>query len=51
MSAQLIINIELNGTERIKFEEVKAKIGVTKPNTEILRVCIAEVHTRLFPIK
>lgn len=47
-TAEIIINLELKGEDATKFEEVKSKIGISKPNTEILRGCIAEVHQRLF---
>lgn len=44
----LTINIELKGDDKTKFEAVKTKFGISKPNTEILRECIAEVHQTLF---
>ncbi len=48
VKADIIINLELNGEDAKKFEEVKLKLGISKPNTEILRECITEKHQRLF---
>lgn len=44
---ELIINLILKGEMLNKFNELKSKIGVGKPNTQVLKTCLEEAHKNL----
>lgn len=45
---RIIINLILEESqiERRQFEELKLLLGFSKPNTEIIRVCIRSTYTQ-----
>ncbi len=53
-NGRLIINIILERNAKVKegdlekFEDIKNLLGISKPNTEILRECIRTTHKLLF---
>lgn len=49
-NGRVIVNIilEKESEDRDKFDELKRYMGITKPNTEIIRSCIRTTHKLLF---